>query len=169
MTKCLISGAETETFMSFGKMPIANGFLTPEQYNSEHFFELKVGFCPESKMVQLTELVEQERMFHENYAFFSSTSTRMVQHFKRFSDYARQRFADSLDPFVVEIGSNDGILLQNFAQAGIRHLGIEPSANVGEVARSKGINTISKFFDENLAKEIISEHGQADAFMGANV
>jgi len=169
MTKCLISGAETETFMSFGKMPIANGFLTPEQYNSEHFFELKVGFCPESKMVQLTELVEQERMFHENYAFFSSTSTRMVQHFKAFSDYARQRFAGSRDPFVVEIGSNDGILLQNFAQAGIRHLGIEPSANVAEVARSKGINTISKFFDEKLAEEIISEHGQADAFMGANV
>jgi methylation protein EvaC len=169
MTKCLISAAETETFMSFGKMPIANGFLTPEQYNSEHFFELKVGFCPESKMVQLTELVEQERMFHENYAFFSSTSTRMVQHFKAFSDYARQRFAGSPDPFVVEIGSNDGILLQNFAQAGIRHLGIEPSANVAEVARSKGINTISKFFDERLAEEIISEHGQADAFMGANV
>ncbi len=70
---------------------------------------------------------------------------------------------------MVEIGSNDGIMLQNFAEAGIRHLGIEPSANVAEVARSKGINTISKFFDEKLAEEIISEHGQADAFMGANV
>lgn len=169
MTKCLISGAETETFLSFGKMPIANGFLSPEQYDSEHFFELKVGFCPESGMVQLTELVEQEKMFHGNYAFFSSTSTRMAQHFKGFSEYARRRFASVPDPFVVEIGSNDGINLQHFAQAGIRHLGIEPSANVADVARSKGINTISRFFDENLAKEIISEHGQADAFMGANV
>jgi methylation protein EvaC len=169
MTKCLISGAETETFLSFGKMPIANGFLTPEQYGSEHFFELKVGFCPESRMVQLTELVEQERMFHENYAFFSSTSTRMAQHFKGFSEYARQWFAGSPDPFVVEIGSNDGINLQHFARAGIRHLGIEPSANVAEVARAKGISTISRFFDEKLAREIISQHGHADAFMGANV
>lgn len=169
MTKCLISGAETETFLSFGKMPIANGFLSPEQYGSEHFFELKVGYCPESGMVQLTELVQQEKMFHENYAYFSSTSFRMAEHFKRFAQYARERIAGSADPFVVEIGSNDGINLQHFAQAGVRHLGIEPSANVADVARGKGINTMSRFFDETLAREIVSAHGQADAFMGANV
>ena len=169
MTKCLISGADTETFISFGKMPIANGFLAREQFDSEYFFELKVGFCPESRMVQLTELVEREKMFHENYAFFSSTSTRMAQHFKGFSHCVRQRIADAPDPFVVEIGSNDGINLQHFAEAGIRHLGIEPSGNVAAVARGKGINTIAKFFDEKLAREIVAQHGQADAFMGANV
>jgi methylation protein EvaC len=150
-------------------MPIANAFLAPEQFAAEHFFELKVGFCPESGMVQLTELVERERMFHENYAFFSSTSTRMAQHFRAFAEYVRQRLAGAADPFVVEIGSNDGINLQHFARAGIRHLGIEPSANVAEVARGKGINTISKFFDEQVAREIVAAHGQADAFMGANV
>ena len=169
MTKCLISGAETETFLSFGRMPIANGFLSPEQYAAEHFFELKVGFCPESRMVQLTELVQREKMFHENYAFFSSTSIRMAEHFKGFARYARERITGSPDPFVVEIGSNDGINLQHFAQAGIRHLGIEPSANVADVARGKGVNTLSRFFDEALAREIISAHGQADIFMGANV
>ena len=170
MTQCLISGAPTDTFISFGRMPIANGFLTPEQIPEEYFFELKVGYCAESQMVQLTELVDREKMFHENYAFFSSTSQRMAQHFKAFAESVRAEYlAQSSDPFVVEIGSNDGIMLQNFAGWGVRHLGIEPSANVAQVARGKGINTVSEFFDEALAKKIVSENGQADAFMGANV
>src|SRR4029077_13632822 len=97
------------------------------------------------------------------------TSTRMAEHFGRFAQSVMQDYLTEPDPFVVEIGSNDGIMMQNFAQAGIRHLGIEPSANVAAVARGKGINTICEFFDENLARRIVGEYGQADAFLGANV
>jgi len=155
--------------MSFGRMPIANGFLTPEQFADEYFFELKVGFCEHCTMVQLTEQVDRDKMFHGEYAFFSSTSTRMAEHFGRFAQSVMQDYLTEPDPFVVEIGSNDGIMMQNFAQAGIRHLGIEPSANVAAVAKGKGINTICEFFDENLARRIVGEYGQADAFLGANV
>ena len=73
------------------------------------------------------------------------------------------------DPFAVEIGSNDGIMLQNLATAGIRHLGIEPSENVAAVARGKGINTVSQFFDEKLAAQIIEDQGHADTISSANV
>ena len=166
---CLICKTPVEPFMSFGRMPIANGFLVPEQYSEEHFFELATAFCPHCKMVQLTELVDERKMFHENYAFFSSTSVRMAEHFQRFAEGVMKDYLDPADPFVVEIGSNDGIMLQNFARAGVRHLGIEPSANVAEVARGKGIRTISEFFNEDLARRIVVEHGQADAFLGANV
>jgi methylation protein EvaC len=166
---CLICNNPIEPFMSFGKMPIANGFLTPDQYADEYFFELKTAFCPQCKMVQLTELVDERKMFHENYAFFSSTSVRMAEHFQRFAAGVMKDYLEPTDPFVVEIGSNDGIMLQNFARADIRHLGIEPSANVAEVARGKGISSISEFFNEDLARRIVAEHGQADAFLGANV
>jgi methylation protein EvaC len=150
-------------------MPIANGFLAPVDFASEYFFELKVAHCLKCGMVQLTEHVDREKMFHENYAFFSSTSRRMADHFKQMADKVRSDYLTATDPFVVEIGSNDGITLQHFAHAGIRHLGIEPSANVAEVARGKGVNTICRFFDESTARDIVSEHGQADAFLGANV
>ena len=155
--------------MSFGKMPIANGFLTPNQFAGEYFFELKVGFCERCTMVQLTEQVDREKMFHGEYAFFSSTSTRMAEHFRRFAESVMKDYLTAPDPFVVEIGSNDGIMLQNFAQAGIRHLGIEPSENVAAVAKGKGINTVCEFFDEELARKIVAQNGQADAFLGANV
>lgn len=169
MSQCLICSSTVEPFLCFGRMPIANGFLTAEQFPREYFFELKVGFCPRCTMVQLVEQVERERMFHEEYAFFSSTSVRMGKHFAQFAgDVMATRLAGP-DPFVVEIGSNDGIMLQHFARAGIRHLGIEPSANVARAARERGVHTVCAFFDESLARRIVAEHGCADAFMGANV
>lgn len=169
MSKCLICTSAIEPFISFGRMPIANGFLTPEQFVDEYFFELKAAFCPKCAMVQLTEQPDRARMFHENYAFFSSTSSRMAAHFREFAADIKKDYLGSDDPFIVEIGSNDGIMLQHFAKAGIRHLGIEPSANVAKVAIEKGIQTVSEFFDEDLARKIVTEHGQADAFLGANV
>src|SRR5262249_48924139 len=129
----------------------------------------KVGFCGVCTMVQLTDLVERERMFHDNYAFFSSTSVRMAEHFAAYAQWVKGAYLGDRDPFVVEIGSNDGILLRHFKEAGIRHLGVEPSGNVAQVAIAKGIQTISQFFDETLARRIVAEHGQADAFLGANV
>jgi len=169
MQKCLICGFPVDTFMSFGKMPVANGFLTPDQFASEYFFELKVGFCPNCGMVQLTELLEREKMFHEEYAFFSSTSARMAVHFREFADLVMKDYLKSPDPFVAEIGSNDGIMLQHFANVGIRHLGVEPSANVAQAAFDRGVNTICKFFDADLALAIRDEYGPADVILGANV
>src|SRR2546428_6730290 len=169
MSKCLICQAETEPFMSFGKMPLANGFLASDQFRNEYFFELEVAFCPSCCMVQLAEQPEREKMFTPNYAYFSSTSMSMATHFEMF---AQQVIADYLpphDPFVVEIGCNDGILLEHFGQVGIRHLGIEPSANVAQVAINKGLRTLLRYFDEDLAREIVAEYGQADAVLGANV
>lgn len=169
MKPCLICERPLEPFLSFGKMPIANGFLSAEQFADEYFFELKVAFCENCRMVQLAELVERERMFHENYAFFSSTSTRMAQHFQEFATWVSRTYLNEADPLVVELGSNDGIMLKNFAAANMRHLGIEPSANVAAAATQKGVRTISQFFDEELATQILATDGPADAVLGANV
>ena len=169
MAPCLICSQSIEPFISFGRMPIANGFLTADRFAEEYFFELKAGFCDRCNMVQLTKLVDRGRMFHGNYAFFSSTSVRMADHFQALAALTQERYLGQSDPFVVEVGSNDGIMLQHFAKTGIRHLGIEPSANVAEVARKNGVQTICCFFEEALAREIVNQHGQADVFLGANV
>jgi methylation protein EvaC len=169
MNHCLICQTPIAPFISFGPMPIANGFLRSEEFATEYFFDLRVAFCGHCGMVQLLEQPAREQMFNEHYAFYSGTSQGMKIHFQAFADHVRQNYLTGTDPFVVEIGSNDGIMLQNFAQRKIRHLGIEPSANVAEVARQKGICTLNEFFDEALARRIVAEHGQADAFLGANV
>jgi methylation protein EvaC len=169
MPLCKICQTSYKPFFNFGRMPIANGFLMPEQFKDEYFFDMEIGACPDCGTVQLVNQPDRERMFNQNYAFFSSTSRHMQQHFKEFSQYLKSTFAGVQNPFVVEMGSNDGIMLQNFAQEKIRHLGIEPSANVAQVARQKGINTIVEFFDEQVADKVSSSEGQADVFSCANV
>lgn len=151
-------------------MPIANGFLLPDQYNQEYFFEMAVASCPKCAMFQLINQPAPEQMFHDHYAFFSGTSVKMGQHFKDVAEMLQEKYLKDLaNPFVVEIGSNDGIMLKHIAQAGIRHLGVEPSSNVAEVARNQGVNTICRFFDEKCAKDIVREYGKADVYFAANV
>lgn len=169
MKNCLVCETRINAFVDYGRMPIANGFLKKEDFPKEYFFRLHAGYCPKCHMVQLLEQPAREQMFHENYAFFSGTSKSMAVHFAGFAEHVLKDFVDSEDPFVVEMGSNDGIMLQNFAAKNIRHLGIEPSANVAKVAVERGIRTLNEFFDEKLARRIVSENGQADAFLAANV
>ncbi len=167
--KCRICHTEIQSFMSFGKMPIANGFLNEDEYENEYFFELKPAFCKECFTFQIEEQPDPEQMFHENYAFFSRTSRFMQQHFKAYADWVRKHHLQGDDLFVVEIGSNDGIMLEHFANHGIRHLGVEPSANVAKEARKHGVNTMVRFFGSETADEIVAEYGQANALLAANV
>jgi len=121
-------------------------------------------------MFQIVEQPDPARMFHDQYAFYSSTSRNMQAHFEQFAgSVMNDVLAGLLNPFVVELGSNDGTMLRHFHKRGIRHLGVEPSQNVADVARGNGINTISKFFNESLAQEIVADNGPADAIMAANV
>jgi methylation protein EvaC len=167
---CRVCSARIEAFMSFGKQPIANGFLKPGETDKEYFYELKPAFCEKCGMFQIVDQPAAEQMFHGEYAFFSSTSRYMQAHFAKFAqgvmdDHLKGR----IDPFVVELGSNDGIMISNFKENGIRHLGVEPSTNVADVARSKGINVINEFFSAELADKIVAQYGYADFLSAANV
>ena len=169
MSKCLICDSEYSSFVDFGLMPIANAFATKEQIKNEYTFPMKVGFCGNCNMVQLFEQPDREKMFHENYAFFSSTSNYMKEHFKLFANSVSELQDLNKNSFVVEVGCNDGILLENFIIENIPCLGVEPSENVAQVAMEKGIEVIMKFFDRPLAEHILQSHQKADAILSANV
>ena len=169
MSKCLICESEYQPFVDFGDMPIANAFATKKELEDEYTFPMRVGFCESCNMVQLVEQPDREKMFHENYAFFSSTSNYMKEHFKHFANSVGKLQDLNKDSFVVEIGSNDGIMLQNFVIDKIPCLGVEPSKNVAQVASDKGIEVITEFFDQPLAESVVRTHQKADAILSANV
>lgn len=169
MNKCLICNNNFNPFVDFGNMPIANAFSTKKELEDEYFFSMKVGFCKNCNMVQLLDQPDREKMFHDNYAFFSSTSNYMISHFQKFANSVTKLQSLDQKSFVVEIGSNDGIMLQNFVSDKIPCLGIEPSKNVAEVSRKKGIEVITDFFDESLANSISKNYQKADAILSANV
>ena len=167
--KCRICYSPLSPFMSFGPQPIANAFVEPSQVKNEYFYELKPAFCQECGTFQIMEQPSPELMFHDQYAFFTRTSRRMVQHFNEYANWVKTHYLTETDPFVVEIGCNDGAMLENFSKSTIRHLGIEPSANTAAEASKYGVDTINTFFNEATANQVVNKYGQADVVLAANV
>ncbi|MGK5522186.1 methyltransferase domain-containing protein [Micromonospora sp. URMC 107] len=168
MLRCRVCGGAVRECLDFGRQPVSSAFVDPAHTGAELFFRLAVGFCTSCTMVQQLEEVPRDEMFRFDYPYRSSGSTVMRKHFQQ---TARQLLDTELtgpDPFAVEIGSNDGILLQDIAEAGVRHLGVDPSGEAAEVARAKGIRVRVEFFEESTARAIRAEHGPADVIFSAN-
>ena len=150
--KCKITNKQITPFMSFGNMPIANGFLKKEDFNKEFFFEMEVGFSEDLSLFQLNDHPKPESMFNENYPFYTGSSEYMKSHFKEFSNYVKNEHMGS-NSKIIEIGSNDGTLLKNFIKNKDNILGIEPSKNVALKSIAEGVPTLNDFFSfENVSK-----------------
>lgn len=150
----------------FGSMPVANAFRNESDEDSFRY-NLTTSFCDSCKLFQINDNPEVTQMFHNSYPFFTSTSKVMVNHFSEF--FQEFKPDSSTDSFIVEIGSNDGSLLAQAKNDGFHHLGVDPSGNVVERAKNRGINAICEFFTEKLAKDIKTEHGMAKRIFAANV
>ncbi len=157
-------------FLDLGDMPIANAFLREAQLQiREYTFSLQTGFCENCLMVQLVETVDPGQLFHDQYAYFSSISRVMDEHFEQLAAHIGQTLIYSSEMPVIEIGSNDGILLQNLHRHTPNAIGIEPSGNVAAAARSKGLEVIEAFFTPTLAEQLVREYGRAQVIVGGNV
>jgi 2-polyprenyl-3-methyl-5-hydroxy-6-metoxy-1,4-benzoquinol methylase len=160
-----------KTFVNLGGSPISNDFLSAAQLDrSEKFYPLHTYVCSRCLLVQLPEVESREHIFSDgDYAYFSSYSDSWLRHAKNYTDLMVDRFGFDRDSQVIEIASNDGYLLQYFQAKGIPVLGIEPAANVAEVAEQKGISTLTKFFGATTAQELVELDKKADLLLGNNV
>lgn len=166
--KCKICSSKTESIINFGSMPIANGFVDKISQD-KYRFNLGVAFCPNCYMVQLMETVEPQKMFNKNYHFLSSTSNAMAKHFQEVAQEIIEAISRKKDKFVVEIGSNDGIMLKHIVAKKIKHLGVEPSENVANMSKKYGVNAVTEFFNQDTALKMVKKYGNADVIFGANV
>lgn len=167
---CRSCGAGLErTFVDLGMSPLANSYIKPEQTNRmEPFYPLHVYVCEKCLLVQLEQFSTPQDIFSD-YAYFSSFSDSWLAHARTYVDMIVDRFRFNQNSRVVEIASNDGYLLKNFVSHGIPVLGVEPAANVAEVAREKGINTKVAFFGEKTAGGLVDDGWAADLIIGNNV
>ena len=168
--KCRLCGSDlTQTFVDLGMSPPCESYVEAAALDvGEMFYPLHVRICSSCLLVQLPAYVAGEDIF-SHYAYFSSYSDSWVAHAKRYVQTALVRLNLAEDSFVVEVASNDGYLLQHVRELGIRCLGIEPAANIAEVARAKGIDTVSEFLGEATATTVAAEHGKADLVAANNV
>jgi hypothetical protein len=158
------------SFSDLGLQPIANAFRTREQLSSpEIFYPLRAFVCSECKLVQLEDFGSRENFFHDNYVYFSSYSRSWLEHARRYAAAMIERFSLNEQSWVVEIASNDGYLLRYFLEQRIPVLGVEPSANVAESARVKGVETRVVFFGSEMARQLLAEGIAADLMPANNV
>ena len=134
--KCKITNKTIKPFMDFGRMPIANGFLNKDDFKNEFFFKMEVGFSEDMSLFQLNEFPKPEKMFNQNYPFFTGSSLFMINHFKDYADWIKKEYLEDGSK-LIEIGSNDGTFLTNFKSSNIEFVGFEPSSNVAEKANKK--------------------------------
>lgn len=156
--------------VDLGSAPPSNAFLTDlTMRRPEKWFPLKVLVCERCWLVQTEDYSRASELFNEEYAYFSSFSESWVRHGEKFIDESVRRFELNSESLVLEIGSNDGWLLQGVQQRGIQCLGIEPTASTASAARQKGIPVIEKFFGLQLAEQLASQGQFADLVVGVNV
>jgi 2-polyprenyl-3-methyl-5-hydroxy-6-metoxy-1,4-benzoquinol methylase len=169
-TPCRLCGSPlSTTFVDLGMSPLCESFLAADELDRmEPYYPLHTLVCEKCFLVQLKEYVKPEHIFTE-YAYFSSYSTSWVEHARRYCEAVTARFALGASSQVFEIASNDGYLLQHFLPLGVPVTGVEPAANVAEVARRKNIPTLVEFFGLKLAQRLVSEGRRANLIIGNNV
>ena len=165
---CKITGKKIKPFMSFGRMPIANGFLKKENFKKEFSFKMEVGFSKDLSLFQLNDHPTPKSMFNKNYPFFTSSSKYMIKHFKEYSSWIKKNYSNNIKK-IIEIGSNDGSFLRNFKSKKTNILGIEPSSNVANIAKKNGIKTINSFFSYKTSKNLKKFIKKTDIIIAANV
>lgn len=170
ISSCRICKNESlKKVLDLGSTPPANSFLRKDELKKkETFFPLQVYFCKRCNLVQLGHVVSPELLF-KKYLYVSSTSPVFIRHFEDYAKSVFNKFRLNKNSFIIDIGSNDGILLRPFKKLGTKVLGVDPAEDIAKKATKEGIQTLPRFFDQKAAKEILKKYGKADIITANNV
>jgi len=153
-TCCRACGsADLRHVISLGVLPVADLLIRPDQLDREDpVAPLEVVFCADCTLVQVKEVIPPEMIYVDDYPYFSSLSGALLEHYRESAERIMARRRLGKDDLVVEIASNDGYMLRNFAQRSIPVLGVDPAKGPAEAAERAGVRTICDFFDARLAR-----------------
>ena len=154
-------------FISLNSQPPANAFLKESDFDKEVLYPLDVTCCSNCLLVQLTDesYIPRDKLFLD-YAYASSISGGLRNHFAGLADKIKSEFNPRI---VVDIGSNDGVLLKPLLELGCEAIGVEPAGNLAKQANNNGLATICSYFDKDTVNKIISDNGKADIVVASNV
>lgn len=156
-------------FLDLGDQPHCNRLIPPGlAERKEPHYPLRVGYCMDCTMVQIDYTIPKESMFTD-YPYVSGTTKTLVQHFKETAERLVATYRLGARDLVIDIGSNDGTWLSHYQPLGLRVLGIDPAANVVELAVKRGVPTWVRFFNEQTAEEIVEKEGRASLVTAAGV
>ncbi len=164
---CRACRGELAEIVSLGQLPLANSYLLPATTTPESRYPLDLVRCRACSLVQITYTVPPEVLF-KDYLYLSSYSTTMLRHAEELVARVIAERTLGTSSLAAEVASNDGYLLQNYVRAGVPVLGVEPAANVAEIARGRGVHTVEAFFDAGVAARLRETHPSGADVIHAN-
>ncbi len=169
ITKCQISNSKNlKEIINLGFLPPVNQLLKIKSKNQlQNFFETKLLYCPKSKLVQLSVIVDKKIVFPKNYPYTSSTTKILRENFRELYREIKKKLILKKRNFILDIGSNDGNLLSNFKRE-FNILGVTPE-NVGKIAIQNGIPTILDYFSNKVSTKIKKKYGRPNIITATNV
>lgn len=170
ITRCQICGSQNlYLVLDLGHQPPPHSLLTREGLGQEETtYPLRMCRCRDCGLLQLDYAVDPKIVFAPTYPYQTGMTNMLVQNFRSLAGFLCQRYALGRDDMVIDLGSNDGTLLQGFKESGVKVLGVEPT-NVAKIAEKNGIPTIQEYFTEATAQKIMSSHGKAKIIAAANM
>jgi len=170
LKKCHVCGSSnTYKFLSLGHHPPSDGFLTIEQLKKpEIHFPLDVYFCENCKLVQLGHAASPELLFTESFVYTTNSSKELVNNFQNLVEKIVGKFNLSKGDFVIDIGGNDGTLLENYLKYNLKVLNVDPS-KAAEKAAEKNVPTLRDFFNKETSNLILNRYGRAKIITATNV
>lgn len=175
---CRICGSKNVTkWLDLGQHALANSFpKITDEFATEKKYPLAAYFCHDCNLSQLLDVVDKDELYRD-YVYFTSGIVSLLissglskdNHFYKYAEDLMARFMDKKDDLIVEVASNDGVVLKVFQDRGFRVLGVDPAINIAEVANKGGIETLPDYFTPDLAENILSKYGKAKVIMANNV
>ena len=166
----MCNSSNLKQFLDLGYTPPADAFLRKEQLlEPEVYYPLRVVVCEDCGLIQLDYVVSAEILYRHDYPYESSMTLTGKKHWEEFANTVVEKFSLDEKDLVIDIGSNVGVLLGYFRDAGTNILGVDPASNIVRIAEKSGIETINEFFNIDTAKDIKKTKGEARVITGTNV
>ena len=171
MINCRMCGSSNlEEYLDLGFTPPADQFLRKEQLaEPETYYPLRVVLCKDCGLSQLDFVVSPEILYRHDYPYESSITKTGQRHWAEFAKSVSKTLKLNKDDLVIDIGSNVGVLLEEFRNNGTRILGIDPASNIVRIAEKRGIETICEFFNLETVNQILKTKRKASLIVGTNV
>lgn len=156
--------------LDLGHQPHSDFFPTGEELQlAEVFYPLRLVACRDCGLLQIDYFVNPTILYQQNYLYQSSTTATGRKHYVDMAQTICKKFEVAPGSLVIDVGSNVGVLLGGFKEAGMKVLGVDPAPNIAAIANEAGIETIADFFGSTVAKNIKEKYGLAGIITGTNV
>ena len=171
VTNCRVCGsADLVKYLDLGLLPLANNLATSAQDAIDMVrFPMQVLFCQECALSQLSVVIDPGVLF-THYTYRSSINKGYVQHCRDMARSVKELLQIGSGDLVVDVAGNDGALLAEFRdELGVNVVNVDPAENIAAIAESCGIPTLTRFWSQEVAQEILDQHGRPKLITATNV